>query len=395
VELSGFAARTQPAVGVLDPLLVKALYVEDGPERLLWAHADVIAVDAQFVSDFRAWAHDFLNLRPDQVIFSATHTHSAPATIDLTGCGRKSEPFLQLLHSQSQRAARRAMDIAQPADLRVAQSACNLSIDRRGKPTAHTDPTVTALAWRASDGDFIAAVANYAMHPVALGATNRLISADWCGPAADQLRDSLPSRPIVLMTNGACGNVNPPGEGVPIEVVREYGRTVTGSLARQIAHAPAPDQTFRVLRQSIGMPLESLSQDEKNRYADRWLATLASNPRWETPMRLAIAKWRAADHPTEVEIDLFAIRFGPIVMLTCNGEVFSRFTTDLRAATGRDLFVLTYANAAFGYIPTREAYAEGGYEVDTAHLFYNSLRPRIGSLEILAARAAEMIRGLT
>jgi len=80
VELSGFAARTQPAVGVLNPLFVKALYVEDGPERLLWAHADVIAVDAQFVSDFRAWAHEFLNLRPDQVIFSATHTHSAPAT---------------------------------------------------------------------------------------------------------------------------------------------------------------------------------------------------------------------------------------------------------------------------------------------------------------------------
>ena len=60
--------------------------------------------------------------------------------------------------------------------------------------------------------------------------------------------------------------------------------------------------------------------------------------------------------------------------------------------TGNDrLFVAGYANAAFGYIPTREAYAEGGYEVDAAHFFYNSFRPLPGGLEMIAQRAAELV----
>jgi hypothetical protein len=74
--------------------------------------------------------------------------------------------------------------------------------------------------------------------------------------------------------------------------------------------------------------------------------------------------------------------------------MFTRFTDYARRATGRPLFTVAYANAAFGYIPTREAYPEGGYEVDTAHYFYRSFRPKPGALELLADRAAEMVKEL-
>src|ERR1051326_8682691 len=91
--------------------------------------------------------------------------------------------------------------------------------DRRGKASAHTDPIVSALGWRRGDGSFIAAVLNYAMHPVALGHLNRLVSADWCGYAAEKLSRELPGRPVVLVSNGAAGNLNPPGVSVAAEQV--------------------------------------------------------------------------------------------------------------------------------------------------------------------------------
>ena len=93
-------------------------------------------------------------------------------------------------------------------------------------------------------------------------------------------------------------------------------------------------------------------------------------------------------------IDLLAVGIGSIKMLAVNGEMFSRFTDLLRQKTAERLFVVAYANAAFGYIPTREAYAEGGYEVDTAHFFYNSFRPQPGALERLCERAAQQLRSL-
>lgn len=45
VELSGFAARIQPSIGVLDPLFAKALYLGDGGERVLWIHCDLVGFD--------------------------------------------------------------------------------------------------------------------------------------------------------------------------------------------------------------------------------------------------------------------------------------------------------------------------------------------------------------
>src|SRR5262245_19056017 len=44
-ELSGYAARVQPSVGVLDRLFAKAIYLQNESARLLWLQADVIAID--------------------------------------------------------------------------------------------------------------------------------------------------------------------------------------------------------------------------------------------------------------------------------------------------------------------------------------------------------------
>src|SRR5439155_21304118 len=87
VDLSGFASRTQPSVGVLEPIFARAMYLDDGGEKLLWIACDVVALERTFIDDFRAWAGRELQLKPHQVLLSATHTHSAPATIHLNACG--------------------------------------------------------------------------------------------------------------------------------------------------------------------------------------------------------------------------------------------------------------------------------------------------------------------
>src|SRR5256885_11518909 len=84
VEISGYAARVHPTVGVLDPLFAKALYLDDGAGgRLLWLAVDVIAFDPAIVSSFPAWAGATLGMRQDQGLPSATHTHPWPATAEL------------------------------------------------------------------------------------------------------------------------------------------------------------------------------------------------------------------------------------------------------------------------------------------------------------------------
>src|SRR4051812_31366580 len=105
VDLAGYAARTQPSTAVLDPLFLRCLYLEDGPHKLLWLHADLIALDRDFVSGFRAWAQSQLGFGPEKVLLPATHTHAAPVTVDLPGCGRRDPNYLRRLRTHFESAA--------------------------------------------------------------------------------------------------------------------------------------------------------------------------------------------------------------------------------------------------------------------------------------------------
>src|SRR5512140_2750769 len=87
IDLAGFAIRPQPSTEILDPLWVRALYLEDGPERLLWLHSDLLALEQALADRWRHQLEAESGVPWSRVLISTTHTHSGPATIQLTGCG--------------------------------------------------------------------------------------------------------------------------------------------------------------------------------------------------------------------------------------------------------------------------------------------------------------------
>ena len=411
VELSGFALRPQPADGVQDPLFARALYLEQGAgaagrDRLLWAACDVIAFERDLVNSFRGWAKAELGLESRQVLLSATHTHAAPATIHLTAAGEYSAAYVALLSEKLREAARRAVAAPETCELVTARAPLELSIDRRGTPTAHVDPFVSALAFKRSGAsDFAAACVNYAMHPVSLGRHSRRISADWCGHASRGVARALAGQPVTLVSNGAAGNLNPPKMDVSAEVIAGYGQSVCDAIVPALRAAEpraARVREFAVRSVTVPLPLEHLDEAGIDRAADERLANPPADWVLREPIREAVEAWRAAmkrivaaGGGREVPFEIQVVRLDDTFVVAVNGEMFSRFTELLRQRAGTaKLFVVAYANAAFGYIPTREAYAEGGYEVDTAHYFYRSFRPKPGTLGLLAERAAELVEEL-
>jgi hypothetical protein len=72
--------------------------------------------------------------------------------------------------------------------------------------------------------------------------------------------------------------------------------------------------------------------------------------------------------------------------------MFAHFAARLRCELGPHVYVVGYSNGGFGYVAHSAAYEEGGYEVESAHLFYNTFRPRRGALEMLAGRAVELAK---
>ena len=409
VELSGFAARTQPSVGVLDSLYARGLYVEDGGSRLLWLHADLIALEREFVLDLRRRIRQEFGLASSQVMVSATHTHSGPATIHLQEAGTYDADYVQSLREPLIETARSAVANAEPCDLAAAENRLDLAIDRRRSDRQVARPPdaplhVGALGFRRDDGTFVAALVNYPMHAVALGPANRQISADVPGQAAATLSALLPGNPVVLVTNGACGNLNPPAENVPFAQVQAWGRQVADAILAPLLNArPMKRPPIRTAARIVPLPLDTLSADEIDAYASRVLTDAASLAEWGDKFRRAVENWRqtmaAAVRRGQAvrhgDAELFAVRFGRVVMIGLNAEVFSEFADRLRARAGRTVYVVGYANGDLGYIPTEAAYAEGGYEVEVAHLFYGGFRPRADAMKMLVDEAVRLVRELS
>ena len=68
------------------------------------------------------------------------------------------------------------------------------------------------------------------------------------------------------------------------------------------------------------------------------------------------------------------------------GELFSELGKEIKSSTSlRQVTVLGYTNNDIGYIPARQAYAQGGYEINDAFKFY-------GYPAVLAPEAGDLVQ---
>jgi hypothetical protein len=400
-ELSGFAARVQPSTGVLDPLFARTLYLVQGDQKLLWIHCDLIGFERAIVDDFRRWARENLGLCEGEVMLSATHTHAGACTIHLQEAGEYDAAYVDFLQQRLREGAQAALGQTSRVEMVVVEGTLALAVDRRGTASAHVDRRVGALGFRLTDGRFAAVIVNYPIHPVALGPTNRSISADIPGVAAVALARELPGNPVVLVTNGACGNLNPPAENVPFAQVQTWGEQISAAVAPLLRNAVAVTASgLRLSNRLVSLPLDTLDKEGIDTFARRAFQDSQSVAQWGEKYQRVVEHWRTTltarvttgNANTHSCAELFAVCLGNVILLGANAEVFSEFTDWLRRYSNKTIYLIGYANGDLGYLPTRAAYDEGGYEVEVAPLFYGGFRPKAGGLELLAREASNLLR---
>jgi neutral ceramidase len=399
-DLSGYGLREQPSLGIHDDLFTRALFLEQGTEKLLWLHCDLLGVEQNRVRALRKRLLKDMNLAEHQILISTTHTHAGPATRRVRGCGEIDPAYLDQLDQYLLEAARYAVMKIEEVTLLFSEGQCHLGIDRRTTSTAHTDPVLPVIAFQKKDGTFSAVLANYAMHNVALSSNNRLVSADMAGVAASYACEQLRGNPLTFVTNGACGNINPPKQADDFFAAEQLGKEL-GSNIIDLVHRAERYQDTRLasIMETVKVPLTVLSADEVEREYRYILDAYASvfpgdfhdvqMKAWRDETLALIEKGNPLDY---IESDLQALRIGPVRFAAIGAEVFSRMAEELRAAVGKHTYVIGYSNGLIGYLPFAEAYAEGGYEVEYAHKLYMNFNLKIGGYELLRDRAVQLLK---
>ena len=393
--MCGYAARTEPALGQHDPLTARALVVNDTAIVV----ADVLGFHEETCARIRRRS----GFSDDRLVVIATHTHGGPMPMAGRGGGDADPAFLQRLEDGCVEAVRRADEQRQPARLLAGNGANpGIAFNRRtdGGPI---DPTVPVLRVEALDGKPLAIVFAHGCHPVVLGAGNRLYTADFPHFAREAIEAAFPSA-LAIFLPGCSGDVSTghsPESSIstdtPPDRTFAEAERLGGLLARSVlAAALSPlGGEVRVQSKAVDLALARTEVGDLDALSDQWRQLAEKSvPAWATLYR-HWANWAvttAREPLTPWQGRVTAFNWGGLPLLFLPGEVFAATALAVRAETASTPtpFVISLADGVPGYIPSRDAYPAGGYEVAEAHRYYGlpaAFAP--GSAETLASAVVE------
>ena len=393
--LAGFGGRDHGSQGVHDGLFARAVVLRAGDDTAAIVSCDLIGLTAASVAAIRAMVERDTGVPGDRVLVACTHTHSGPTM----GCLRHPGLDLELVHVTERAIAGAVVQAWRSlgeAALGSGLGRVAIGINRRERrpdgstrigqsPEGPVDPTVAVLRLDGADGRPAAILVSHACHPVVLGGGNYLVSADYPGQMAAFLERACPGA-VCGFLQGTCGDINPVPVGGTFEDARRLG-TILGAEALKVAAgiATRADVSLAVARRTVQAPLAPLPPAEELRAlaatrSEALDAQVASGAlprqRADADYQVAWARAALAEHgkprpQTARALELLAMRLGELLLIGTPGETFVELGAAVRAASPLPhTVVVGYANGNVGYLPTARAFAEGGYEVETAHKFY-------------------------
>jgi hypothetical protein len=341
-----------------------------------------------------------LRLDESRLMFCLSHTHAGPGiqrdNADRPG-GHLIAPYQEKLRDAAIRAARRAIEKAQPATLTWRYGACDLATNRDlpdpaadrvvvgFNPASPADDTLLVGRVTGADGRAIAMIVNYACHPTTLGWENRLLSPDYVG-AMREVVETHTGAPCAFL-QGASGELAPIEQYTGDTAVADrHGRRL-GFAALSTFEAmvqPGARLAYEGVVES-GAPLAVWRQKESPissaLTAERVLISLPLKP---MPSIAEIeAQWAACDDPvikerlwrkrfvrkivgdgTSAEMPLWVWSLGDALLFGQPNEAYSQFQTELRRTLHpRHVAVMNLVNGSAGYLAPAELYDTDVYPV--------------------------------
>jgi len=390
--LIGYLDREEGCRDVHDDLCATALVLDDGETRLAIVSCDLLFLHLDMVTAIRQDVENRTGIPRQNVMVAATHTHSGPSVHALSQSDPWERTYVANLPYQISGAICMALVRLQPAQLGVGRGAARIGVNRRvtrpdgtvtmgEAPDKPVDTEVGVIRVDDTDGRPLAALVNYACHPVAVGRTTLWVSADYPGAMRQVVEQVTGARCLFLQ--GAAGDINPIGG---CQAIYEHARRLGTLLAGEVIQVYQDIQMeayvgLRTTSKTLQLPLLPRMYDENRAPALEELGPQTRGLNWSQVQRLIDRRFPWAAPITEetvngnvrrsVACELQAVRLGKASLVSVAAEPFVQIGISVKQQSARPYtFFMGYRNGCIGYIPMPAAYSEGGYEVSESFLFY-------------------------
>jgi hypothetical protein len=392
--LAGFAARQGVSQGIHDDLFARALVLANEEAVVALVSVDLLALPGDFIKRVREGIQRSTGIEPSSVMVASTHTHAGPVTITTFFNPEESvdSAYMDSLAEAVEQSVTSAWRERFPARVGVGVAQVDgVGVNRRSPDQRPIDEQVGIIKVDDVNGRTRAVLINYSCHPTVLGPDNLLVTGDFPNFAIEQIERNIGPEGFAMFVNGTQGNISmghsselsaigviTPGR--TFERAAELGHLLAdATLVALPAIATSDAPTLNTLTIPVNLPLKDYPPvEEANtslRDADELLARLtaegapldqimpAKTQRLYASITNFYAREALALPDGHLPIELQGFRLGDAAFVAIPGEVFVEIGLALKRQSPHMTFVVGIANGYIGYLPTREAYTAGGYEV--------------------------------
>ncbi len=393
-DLSGYYER-RLADGTLDPLYLNAVALTVGEETVILMAADYIGIKLEHAAKILELIRELTGVPTDHILIAALHQHTSPCLADpeARSTALRDKVFIDVLYRRFADAAVMALDDRAEAEMSVGARdvAEPIAFVRRyftkeaGVVTnpsskftltgrcAEADNTMRLVRF-ARNGKNDIAILNFSTHPDVIGGTKW--SADWPGFARRFLEEDIAGTSCLFFT-GCQGDSNHNDYFKPREE-RLHGKRYEHSayMGRMVADAavgvwnemtPAADDSIFAENRII-YNRTNTEGVEKYDECVKWVKEYKEGKHPEGTFTMADRAfcYRVAalrEQPVFRPVPITVIGVGGVVFVGFGGEAFTSYGRIMRELCPEKFVVsVVCANGYEGYLPTAEAFGQGGYE---------------------------------
>ncbi|MGL4555446.1 MAG: LamG-like jellyroll fold domain-containing protein, partial [Gemmataceae bacterium] len=389
-------------------LYARAVVLDDGREQIAIVVVDSCMMPRPLLDEAKELASRKTKIRPDRMLMSATHTHTAPASMGCLGTDAEAT-YVPVLRAKladavaaaqaNLRPARAGWAVANAADYTALRRWVirpdRVGTDPFGNPTLRANmhaasnwdnvtgesgpkaPDLSLLSFQGLDGRPIAVLANFSMHYFSGVAP---LNADYFGMFCEGLQQRLGKPAVAILSHGCSGDIwrrdytKPPASTDHLIKIEKYtdGLLDLASAAYQgIEHKDADlAMEERRLKLDYRVP-----DRQRLLWAEQIVAAMGGR-KPKTTEEVYAREATILHKLKSTEIVVQALRVGDAAVATtpCETYALTGLKMKLQSPLPRTM-VIELANGGDGYIPPPEQHLLGGY---------NTWPARSAGLEVMA-----------
>ncbi|HDR7718656.1 neutral/alkaline non-lysosomal ceramidase N-terminal domain-containing protein [Bacillus albus] len=331
-----------------------------------------------------------------------THTHSGPETV---GEQPLVKSYKTILVNNVVNGAVTANNNLKRCEVGWGVTTGDIGVNRRERTTdgrakmgtnidGVVDKRIGMLAIRNAETKELSGIVVFCTaHPNVLKGDSDVLSADYPGMTREIL-EKIVNCPVIIV-QGAAGNVNAKYRGSR-EALKQMAYTFSGHVLMMLPTVTySPIVNVRTISSTVQMKLQDIPEIDEI----RGMAQLAEK-QWgvntDEWLIIVLEKYKQGMRQLRIDLEVQLFQINDGIFSGIPMEPFSETALEMKERLQNELaFFGGYTNGYIGYLPTKEEFAYGGYEVELSPVVYGPVTnllmpPEKNTAELVVKRVMKL-----